>query len=188
MPVRVFIAVDVEDPVIVARLDRVKDALLATGAPLKPVESHNYHLTIRFIGEVDEPVVGEIAREVLDTLEFNRFKIRLHGLGAFPTPARPRVIWVGVVEGAEELKSLHNSVEDRLRRLGFKPEGRGFEPHLTIARVKGSRNIHAVVKILREFRDHDFGWMTVERVRLKKSILTPRGPIYETLHEATAHG
>ncbi|MEM1869413.1 MAG: RNA 2',3'-cyclic phosphodiesterase, partial [Acidilobaceae archaeon] len=80
---RVFIAVDIEDPLIISRLDRVKDALVSTGVPMKVVESYNMHLTLRFIGEVSRGVVDSISR-ALSRLEFKEFTIVLRGLGAFP--------------------------------------------------------------------------------------------------------
>lgn len=184
MRLRIFIAVDVEDPLLVQALDRVKDLVVSTGVPMKPVESHNYHITLRFIGEVDRGLVDEIVETVLKPLEARRFRIHFKGLGAFPGPYRPRVVWVGVDEGAEELKAIRTRIEEGLRGLGVKPDPKGFEPHLTIARVKGSRNIHALARLIEQYRDYDFGWMTVESVRLKKSTLTRSGPIYETLYEA----
>ncbi len=180
---RIFIAVDVEDPLLLSRLERVKDALVATGAPMKPVETGNLHITLRFIGEVPRGLAEDIARTVLEKLEFREFEVELKGLGAFPSPARPRVVWVGVGEGSEELARLHREIEEGLRRLGIPPEREEFVPHVTLARLKGSRNIHAVARLIQEYEDYVFGRMKVQAVRLKKSTLTPRGPIYETLWE-----
>ncbi|MEB3787914.1 MAG: RNA 2',3'-cyclic phosphodiesterase [Desulfurococcales archaeon] len=180
---RLFIAVDIEDPLVVSRLERVKEAIVSTGVPMKPVETHNLHITLRFIGEVDEGLAEEIKRQVLGELRFKRFRARLVGLGAFPGIYRPRVVWAGVGEGSEELTGLFRMLEDRLVRLGLRPEGKGFHPHVTLARVKGSRNLSALVKILEEYRDYEFGWINVDNVRLKKSTLTRQGPIYETLME-----
>ena len=188
--VRVFIAVDVDEPLLVSRLSRLIDAVVATGVPMKPVEPENLHITIRFIGEVPEGLVGEIARDVLGGLEFPEFELELRGLGAFPGPYRPRVVWVGVSRGAGELARIRERVEVGLRRLGIPPErgGHEFRPHLTLARIKGSRNIQALTKLILDYQDYEIGSMVVRSVRLKKSTLTPRGPIYETLAEAKASG
>jgi len=180
---RLFIAVDVEDPVVASRLERVKEALAATGVPMKPVETRNLHITLRFIGEVEEGLAEEIKRQVLGELRFKRFRARLVGLGAFPGIYKPRVVWAGVGEGAEELSRLFKELESRLVRLGLRPESRGFHPHVTLARIKGSRNLSALVRILEEYRDYEFGWVDVGAVRLKKSTLTRQGPVYETLME-----
>ncbi len=180
---RVFIAIDVEDPLLLSRLERVKEALVATGVPMKPVETQNIHLTLRFIGEVERHRVEEIIEGVLSNIKRPGFQIVLKGLGAFPSTARPRVVWVGVSEGSEELASLHDEIEAGLRRLGFQPQRERFVPHITLARIKGSRNLPALIRIIEEYADYEFGAMRVSSVRLKKSTLTRRGPIYETLWE-----
>ena len=182
--IRVFIAVDIEDPLILSRLERFKEALLATGVPMKPVETQNIHLTLRFIGEIPRWRVEEIEKSVLSTIRGEPFRVVLKGVGAFPTPSRPRVIWVGVEEGAEELKKYRDTIEEGLRKLGLPPERQSFVPHITLARIKGSRNIHALTRLIHEYGDYEFGSFTVEAIRLKKSTLTRHGPIYETLWEA----
>jgi len=181
--VRLFIAVDIDDPVIAGKLASMRDSLKATGAPMKPVETENLHITLRFIGEVSESMIQEIAREALDPIDMDAFEARLAGLGGFPNPYRPRVVWVGVQEGAEKLAELHRVIERGLRRIGLRPEKEEFHPHVTLARIKGTRNLERLVKQMITYRDYEFGWITVDRVRLKKSTLTRRGPIYETLYE-----
>ncbi len=180
---RLFIAVDVEDPLIVSRVAMVKEALVSTGVPMKPVEDYNLHITIRFIGEVSEAVKDLIVERVMSRLVFERFEVEFRGLGAFPSELRPRVVWIGVTRGSEELKNIRETLENSLRSIGIAPERGDFKPHLTIARVKGSRNMATLSKLIREYSDYDFGRMRVESVRLKKSTLTRQGPIYETLLE-----
>ena len=183
--IRSFISVDIEDPVIVGRLASIRDAFVATGAPMKPVEDPNLHVTIRFLGEIPVTMIDEVYR-VLASIEFKRFRVKLVGVGAFPSIARPRVIWVGVREGFDELRRIYEGIEKGLRRLGFRPEREEFVPHVTLARLKGSRNIDRVVKLLREYQDYEFGEIDVGVVRLKQSILTRSGPIYRTLREVYA--
>ncbi len=183
--IRSFISVDIEDPVIVGRLASIRDAFVATGAPMKPVEDQNLHITIRFLGEIPVTMIDEVYR-VLASIEFKRFRVKLVGVGAFPSIARPRVIWVGVREGFDELRRIYEGIEKGLRRLGFRPEREEFVPHVTLARLKGSRNIDRVVKLLREYQDYEFGEIDVGVVRLKQSILTRSGPIYRTLREVYA--
>ena len=183
--IRSFISVDIEDPVIVGRLASIRDAFVAIGAPMKPVEDQNLHITIRFLGEIPVTMIDEVYR-VLASIEFKRFRVKLVGVGAFPSIARPRVIWVGVREGFDELRRIYEGIEKGLRRLGFRPEREEFVPHVTLARLKGSRNIDRVVKLLREYQDYEFGEIDVGVVRLKQSILTRSGPIYRTLREVYA--
>ncbi len=179
---RIFIAVDVEDPLLVSRLERLKDLIISTGVPMKPVETQNFHITLRFIGE-SPPDVVERVREALLSLKRSKFKIVFSGLGAFPSPIRPRVVWVGVTEGEEALKDIRDELERHLRAIGIRPERQSFHPHVTLARIKGSRNLPQLQRILNEYQDYLVGEMIVKYVRLKKSTLTRRGPIYETLAE-----
>ena len=92
------------------------------------------------------------------------------------------MVWVGVKEGAEKLEEIFKGIERGLRRLGFRPEPKGFTPHITIARVKGGP-LHRLTKIIDQLRDVELGVMEVRCIRLKQSTLTPRGPIYSTLKE-----
>lgn len=180
---RLFVAVDIEDPLVVSRIALVKETLASTRVPMKPVENHNLHVTIRFIGEVSEALTTTIMERVMRNLEFERFEIELKGLGAFPSEARPRVVWIGVSRGHDELKKIRDSIEKGLRSIGIPPERGEFKPHLTIARIKGARNTSSLVKLIEEYSDYEFGSIVVESVRLKKSTLTRQGPIYETLLE-----
>lgn len=182
MGVRCFISIDVEDEEILSRILKAQRALEGSGADLKLVEPQNIHVTLKFLGEVGEGKLEEVV-EALKAVEFEPFRIALRGLGAFPSPGRPRVVWIGVAEGAEETSSIYLQLEDKLAKLGFPKEGRGFTPHLTIARVKSGRGREGLLKVLQALKDEEFGRMPVKGVRLKKSVLTPRGPIYSTLFE-----
>jgi len=180
--IRAFIAIDIEDPVIVGRIVNIRDAFVGTGAPMKPVEDHNLHLTIRFLGYIPMSLVDDVHR-VIESVEFNPFKMKLVGVGAFPSIVKPRVIWVGVREGADVLRSIYEQIERGLRRIGFRAEKEEFVPHVTLARLKGSRNIERVIKLLEEFKDVEIGEVEVRCIRLKQSILQRSGPIYKTLRE-----
>lgn len=180
--VRSFISIDVEDPLILDRIERIKETLLSTGAYMKPVEKENIHLTLRFLGEIPVALIDEIYKVLLN-VKAKPFEIEIKGLGAFPRTSNPRVIWVGVVKGVEELKNIHKQIESGLRKLGIRPDTKGFEPHITIARVKSGRNKSKLVKILNQLADVELGVMKVTNIRLKQSILTFKGPIYKTLRE-----
>lgn len=183
--IRAFIAVDIEDPRVISRLVAIRDAFVATGAPMKPVEDQNLHITIRFLGNIPLSLADDIKR-VIEGARPRRVVVRLHGVGAFPSERNPRVIWVGVSEGSEELTRIYKEIEAGLRRLGFRPERESFVPHVTLARIKGRRNIDRVIKLLHELADEDVGEIVLEAVRLKQSILTRSGPIYRTLREVRA--
>jgi len=180
--IRSFFAVDIEDETIVRRLSEVQGMLANTGADLKRVKPQNIHLTVRFLGDISPAMVDAIYEE-MKQISFTLFEIELRGLGAFPKLSYPRVVWAGIRKGADELTNIFEQLEPRLRGLGFKPDTKGFSPHLTIARVRTRRNKAQLIKLVRELEDYEFGAVKAECLRLKKSVLTPQGPIYTTLKE-----
>jgi 2'-5' RNA ligase len=92
-------------------------------------------------------------------------------------------LWVGIREGADKLRDIFNQLEPHLQSLGFRADSRGFSPHLTIARVRSGRNKGELAKLVNENLNYEFGTVRAECLRLKRSDLTPKGPIYSTLKE-----
>ena len=182
--IRAFIAFDIDSDLVLKRLTEVQRTLINTGADLKLVEPKNIHVTLRFLGDISPTNVDAIYEE-MKKVAFKPFEIELKGLGAFPTLRYARVIWVGIHEGAHELKSVFDQLELRLQRLGFRPDPKGFSPHLTIVRVKSGRNKAELAKQIEGMADYDCGMIRAEYLRLKKSVLTPKGPIYSTLKEVS---
>jgi 2'-5' RNA ligase len=182
---RCFIAVEVADTKILDHLLELGKALTATGATVKLVEAQNIHATLRFLGNVSRSRVEEVV-EVLDEVEFHPFDVELKGVGVFPNLRRVNVVWVGIERGDVELLNVFNQLEAKLKGIGFKPDRRGFSPHITIARVSSGRNRDALVDVVSDWSAREFGVYEVDAIQLKKSVLTPRGPIYSTLHEASA--
>ena len=180
--IRSFFSFDIEDQTIVRRLSEVQGMLANTGAHLKQVKPQNIHLTLRFLGDISPAMVNEIYEEMRQ-LSFSNFMIELRGLGAFPKLTYPRVVWAGIRKGADKLTDVFGQLEPRLRGLGFKPDNKGFSPHLTIARVRTGRNKAQLIKLIQEMEDYEFGAIKAECLRLKKSDLTPKGAIYSTLRE-----
>ncbi|MBS7623293.1 RNA 2',3'-cyclic phosphodiesterase [Candidatus Bathyarchaeota archaeon] len=180
--IRSFVAVDVEDHGLRQRFAEFQKGLLEAGADLKLVAPENMHLTLRFLGEIEE---GEIHRviDVMSTLSIQPFAIRFIGAGAFPSLNRINAVWVGIRDGSEELTEIVDELEPRLRTIGIPPDRKGFSPHLTIARVKTGRNKDRIAELIRRLSDRDFGSLRVESIRLKKSVLTPSGPRYYTIFE-----
>ncbi len=185
MSIRAFIAVEIENPQVLGRLISVKEALMSTGADIKPVEDENIHLTIRFLGNIStitleriKALMSEIPKSV------KKFEIRIRGLGAFPNINRPRVVWAGVTEGVEELSRIRRLIDDGIakeRLYDVHRDQHEFSPHITLARVRSGRNVDKLIKVLSEYIDYDFGVSPVTKLKLKQSTLTPRGPIYRDL-------
>ncbi|GAB6947578.1 RNA 2',3'-cyclic phosphodiesterase [Vulcanisaeta sp. JCM 16161] len=175
---RVFIAVDLtdklKDPII-----RMQRDLMSAGVDMKPVEPENLHITLRFIGEISRELVEELKKR-LSNVKYNQFTMHIRGIGAFPNIERPRVIWVGIEEGAKDLMNLHELIMKLTGDIGEKDE-RDFVPHITIARVKYVRNRDKYMKVVRKYESADFGIQLVDSIKLKRSVLTPKGPIYSDL-------
>jgi 2'-5' RNA ligase len=181
--IRSFVSVDVDDSKALDALELAQSCLENTGADLKLVERENIHLTMRFLGDVHENLLDEVI-DLFSCIVTEKFSMKLIGLGVFPSIRRPRVVWVGITKGAEELNGIFESLEPKLVELGFKREKRGFKPHITIARVRSGRNRDLLVQEVLRGGEETFGEFTICSVKLKKSVLTPRGPIYTTLAES----
>jgi len=180
--IRSFIAFDMNSEQVLKKITDIQSLLTKTGADLKLVEPKNIHITLRFLGNIT-PNTAEKIYEEMKKVQFTPFNVKIHGVGAFPNPRYPRVLWTGITEGADQLRSIFNQLEPRLRSLGFTPDPKGFSPHLTIARVKSGRNKAELAKFLNENANYQFGTVKADCLRLKRSDLTPKGPIYSTLKE-----
>jgi len=180
--IRSFIAFDLESEAVRKKLAAVQKLLAETGADLKLVEPQNIHITVRFLGDITPATAEKIFTE-MQQVQFTLFNVQIKGLGAFPDLRYPRVVWAGITEGADQLRIVFNQLEPRLRSLGFAPDPKGFSPHLTIARVKTGINKAQLSDFIAENANYDFGTIKAECLRLKRSDLTPRGPVYSTLKQ-----
>ncbi|MCK4444757.1 MAG: RNA 2',3'-cyclic phosphodiesterase, partial [Thermoplasmata archaeon] len=142
------------------------------------------HLTLKFLGDTSDDLVPEITRVMESSIEgMEPFEILFKGTGAFPNLNRMKVVWIGV-KNIGSMRSIADHLNAELIRYGFKREKRKFSPHLTVGRVKGGRNKHKLAEVIANWEDEDFGSMEVNRIHLKKSVLSPQGPTYSTVHEA----
>ena len=181
---RLFIALPLPSR-IENELAEIQIRLKAQGGNVKWVQSKNIHLTIRFLGETDEKLVEPISTE-MDSIaaSFAPVETVLTSLGAFPNLNRPRVIWAGLSGGIDIMSDLAKNMERAVRRLGFEPEKKRFKAHLTLGRVRDRGNLDDLMAFMRslEVKEVPFRF---EQLVLFKSTLTPKGPIYDRLHEVT---
>ncbi|MBN2139689.1 MAG: RNA 2',3'-cyclic phosphodiesterase [Desulfovibrionaceae bacterium] len=139
----------------------------------------NWHLTLKFLGEVEEPgLIG--LKQALCSVRFGRFFFQARGAGFFPDPRRPRVFWVGVGPGAAECGRLAGDVDRALAPLGFRPEARAFSAHLTLARIKtpAADDWPALAEMAAA---RDWPGFEAAEFALWKSLLGPQGPTYVRL-------
>jgi 2'-5' RNA ligase len=181
MGIRTFIAVDLDDSLRGKVVDIQSRLEKSTDYVLKLVEPENLHITLKFLGDVDESRMERVFHTVKEALSgASPFKIVLRGVGAFPSVTRPEVIWIGLGEGIESLIKIMTTLETYLARIGFPREKREPVPHLTIARVKKPSK-DGISSLLRSLSDIEIGSMEVSDVKVKSSTLTPSGPIYKDL-------
>jgi RNA 2',3'-cyclic 3'-phosphodiesterase len=187
--VRTFIAVDLP-PQMLERIEGITTFFKKETPPkaLKWVDTENLHLTIKFIGEINEDKVAHVKQILSNTLASqNAFDIEISGLGMYPNKNNPRVIWLGIA-GRKPLIQIFNSLDQALTTLDIRPEGRDFAPHLTIARVRRNTDkatVIAIGKTLSQFKVEPLGAVTIDQVHLYQSVLEPSGPIYTTLHSVS---
>jgi 2'-5' RNA ligase len=183
--IRSFIAFDIDNPKVLQQLCEAQNILAKTNADLSLVKPQNIHITLRFLGDITLSMVEKIDKE-MQSVVFRPFDVEIKGVGAFPNVNYARVVWAGIQQGADELKAVFDQLEPKLRQLGFASDSKGFSPHLTIARVGSGRNKQALISGVNELAAFEFGKVHADCLQLKKSVLTPQGPIYSTLKEARA--
>jgi 2'-5' RNA ligase len=178
---RAFISADI---VPSEALVSVLRELASSRAELKIVKPELMHVTLKFLGDTDENLTEEVTSRMRDAVKDVRpFSVRLTGMGAFPSMSNIRVIWVGIEDG-KALGEIAKRLDASIGELGFERDKKGFVPHLTLARTRSVRNIANVQEILRRNGATDYGQYLMDRILLKKSVLSPQGPTYSIVMEA----
>ena len=179
--IRCFVAVEIPEPI---------------QALLKPVQTHlqsqihrgtswtkpgNFHLTLKFLGDIHPEASNDVSEALQRVTERHPpFSIAFGGIGAFPNLARPRVIWLGIKQGASTVSRLAKAVNLELTDLGFSTDNR-FHPHLTLARLRTATNLEPLKNILRKYDTIVGGSMRVNEIALMQSQLHRNGAIYTPL-------
>lgn len=175
--VRAFVALELPDE-IKDRLKGAQEKLCTCSARLTIVEPALIHITLWFLGEVAEKDLPQVSA-ALRSVSFRPFPVTV-GTVTVNNPKRPHTVWCTISDGGEGKKLFHQ-VEEVLMPLGFEREDRGFTPHATLARVKAPDP--SLFTVLRAMGGMTYGDCMIRGMKLKKSTLTPRGPVYEDLLE-----
>jgi 2'-5' RNA ligase len=162
------------------RLAQEVDALGRHASGVAWVAEANLHITVKFLGGVEEVRLPAVAAALERGVTVPAFEVEIRGLGAFPTASRPRVLWAGA-PGSSAFTRLAEGIDQALAVLGFPPEGRGFTPHVTIGRVREPRRDAALTQALEAAAARPFGTLRVDRVSVMRSDLSPRGARYTEL-------
>lgn len=178
---RLFFATPLE-PQIREALAAVQARLRAADADVKWVEPENFHLTVSFLGDQEEshlPNLSAIGESL--AADTQPFRFRVCGASSFPRRSPLiKTLWVGVPEGAEEWKALVKRAEPELLPFGVPREG-GLQPHITLGRVKGERNLEALRAAVSADANTDCGTQSATTLEMVQSFLDPRGATYKTL-------
>jgi 2'-5' RNA ligase len=182
---RTFLAVGLT-PAIRAQLVALQETLARAADGIKWVEEENLHVTLLFLGDVDEREVTDVCRAAGETCaRIAAFPMSVEGVGGFPHARRPRTLWAGVGTGAQELVALHDALEGPLVELGvYRREERAYSPHITLGRVKGDRPNERLPQALAKQAGRRGGEAEVREVLVMSSQLTPEGPVYGVLSTA----
>ncbi len=176
---RLFIAIDLNKE-LKDKIKNIEDELKKLDLPIKFVEPENLHFTLKFLGEVSEERVKEIEKTVSEVLkDFKPFKVFIQDFGYFGSPNYIRTLWLGLKEGGKEIIEISEKLDEVLsyiRKNEHEPK-----PHLTIGRVKSNKNKEILLKEIEKLKNVKIGEFYVNKIKLKKSVLTKKGPIYSDL-------
>jgi len=184
--IRTFIAVDLPDSVRHA-IRHYQEPLKDEGADIRWVRTESIHLTLKFLGEVPVDQKDEILKAAVQAVKsVQPFTVTLSGTGGFPDRKNPRVLWVGILRGAQELTDLSIRLNNALIPLGFEMDKRPFKAHLTLGRVRSMRGVSSVIERMADpFESEPF---KVNEINLFKSDLNPTGAVYTVLGCAKMEG
>lgn len=179
--IRSFLAIDIPHPII-KKIGSVLETLSSSPGDVKWVKPESIHITLKFFGNIEKKDIDRVGSR-MESVAFlkNPFFLRIAGMGAFPNSRSPRVIWLGVEEKGDQLTTILRELEKNFTDMGFKPEKRPFNPHLTLGRIKSSRGRRDISQVLDNDADKDFGSFAVKSLVLFGSNLTPRGAIHTKL-------
>ncbi|HET8728060.1 MAG TPA: RNA 2',3'-cyclic phosphodiesterase [Alphaproteobacteria bacterium] len=174
--IRLFTALDLPEAV------RDRLAMLQSGVPgARWIRPENLHVTLRFIGEVDEHVAEDLDAS-LARAAAPGFDLRLSGVGHFGTERKPTTLWVGV-ERSDALQFLHDKVDRALVAAGLTPDDRKFKPHVTLARLRSHARVERVGRWLEANALFQAGPIRIDGFVLYRSHLGSEGSVYEPLVE-----
>jgi len=188
MSIRCFIAVELEEGIQknIAKLQSRLQKKLLGDSKIRWVKPERIHLTLKFLGDVDDIALPEICSAVSRAAAMNQpFDFEIGNCGCFGSGDSARILWVGVTQGQEDLETLHQAVDANLADIGFPPERRKFNPHLTLARIRNTASGRNARKIINQLEPTVLGGQNASEITVFQSELTPAGPIYTPLHHVS---
>ena len=187
--IRTFIGVEVGDA-IRHSAEALQKRLAKTGAQVNWAAPATFHVTLQFLGDVDDRDLAGVCRAVAAVAAGEPpFRLSVSGLGAFPTPRRPKILWAGLGAGEDEVRRLFASLEPPLTELGvYRKEDRPYSPHLTLGRAKTEEAGQLLVPELTKYRAWEGGETEVTEVVVFSSELRQTGPEYAVIGRGRLKG
>ncbi len=178
--IRTFIAIEIPAE-IKQKIVKFQESINIKYFPVRWTKAQNMHITLKFIGEIEENLVDKINKELMTPPPLSEpFEISISGTGVFPNPQKPRVMWTGIRDGVNKLTDLSKKVENILLEYGISKEERNFKPHLTIGRFRGRLKIEDNKKYFSPDLLNT-GSFEVSEILFVKSILNPTGAEYSNI-------
>jgi len=177
---RTFLAIKI--PVSKQMIEFIQDIkFVLKDEKIRWIENWNLHITLFFIGDIDESIIDEISNKLTDNLrEIKSFNLSCKGVGVFKNVYNPKILWFGIKQ-SENLINLKLAVDKVISSFGFTIEERDFKPHLTIGRVKLVKNKNKFKNVLEKYKEVEIQNFSIKEVILYESKLTPKGPVYNVL-------
>ena len=177
--IRSFLAIDLAED-LKPKIADVQRQFKKTDANIKYVPPENMHFTLKFFGNIDEDMVEDISEAVEKVAgNYSSFDLSIGGCGSFPNQNTIKVLWIGIDRDSKIIE-LQKDLDREFKKLGFKKE-RNYISHLTIGRPRNNKNKNQVKDTINSLKNVKIGTMKVSKISLKKSTLTPQGPIYEDI-------
>lgn len=182
---RLFISINLPERsriLIENKVDLIRDSVTQD---IKWVDSHQWHLTLKFLGDVTPGQIPEIKQHMQQAIgNISQFPAQFRSIGAFPHLNHPRVLFVDVDRGGDRLKIIHDNLEQELIKSDFERDDHQYHPHLTVARSRKQTDMDRLGRVYRQFTDRNFinVFMQARKLSLMESHLYPEGPEYEEIY------
>ena len=181
--IRAFIAIPL-DSNIQHSIEHIQDHLKQTNNDVKWVKPENIHITLKFLGDVKQEQINSVKGALaIFTQNMRPFEVELSRLGAFPNIDRPRTLWVSLNDSKQRLSRIAVSLEKALDKIGFQGDQKSFSPHITIGRIRSSKNIDALSQSASNYQISENCTQTISKIILFQSTLCSEGPIYKSLYQ-----
>ena len=181
---RCFISITLPEE-IKRGMTAIQGRLRASGADVSWTRPEGMHLTLKFLGEVEEKILPEMEAALNAAVRGrSSFFLKVSGIGTFPDIRRPRVIWIALKEHGNNLIRLQRGVEEKFNEIGFPQEDRDFTPHITLGRIRSQKNVEKLLSLIEKEKDVELNGFDASCVHLMQSQLKPTGAVYTELYSA----